>query len=703
MMYKVKKFFSPLLKKKILFPVLSFVLFGIFLLPQSVSAAWYDFLIGAVTFIPNVGLSIIIYILIVLTGLLAAFGGAMLSWVTGPNFTSLSYTNPATNEIIETGLSITQGFVNMILVLILVYIAIATILRLAGHETKKLLVTFIIVALLVNFAPVICGLIVDASNIIMNFFIKETTGSKQLINSLSSISATAQSAFGSWEVFKISKQMDLVFNLVSIAVVNLFLFLALFLFTFIFIVRYIAIWILVILSPLAFACYILPATKKYWELWWNQLLQWSFIGVTCGFFLYLSERFASLGPGAFGPVSGLGSNILPHAVPIVFLFMGLIFGLRTSAMGASGLMSIIKTSGKKTGKWVGGRVWRGVKPHIEDKLRTKEAATRITKAVEKTPGVRWFLPETFRHYAEYRPTIDAEKARVSPLSSRAIAHRIASGADFGVRATGGMMELIARGDMQDLIKSYLKKYKKKTGKENLTEEELFENSGFKKEMSRPIQIAFQSGYQSTLLRGDPRLARISAGKKWAGPVYERMTDPEEAVRTRTREARRTHVNNWEREVVEDKTVVSTLMERGREVFESIDVQVKMGQDTTLKTIDKLFTSYLEKQHPKLNSKELEQKFGDQSSKATKAAWEAFRQDFKTNPKLKHNGKDGYFVALDSKRFTDRGWRQGRYIAPDKEERSSAEAGFEAATGGPTPSPKIRKEKKKGPPETGAGL
>ena len=76
----------------------------------------------------------------------------------------------------------------MILVLILIYIALATILRLAGYETKKLLVTFVIVALLVNFAPVICGLVVDASNIVMNYFVKDLSGGQQLVNSAKSIS-----------------------------------------------------------------------------------------------------------------------------------------------------------------------------------------------------------------------------------------------------------------------------------------------------------------------------------------------------------------------------------------------------------------------------------------------------------------------------------------------------------------------------------
>ncbi|GAH99439.1 unnamed protein product, partial [marine sediment metagenome] len=281
-----------------------------------------------------------------IASLAATLGGLLLSWVISPYFTTLSYTNPANNEIIRVGLGITQGFVNMLLVLILVYIAIATILRLAGYETKKLLITFIIVALLVNFSPVICGLIVDASNIVMNFFLSEVTGGKQLINSFGAIWETIKVGFEWEKAFTLTGQIDTIFLFAVSAVLNLVLFLVLLLFASIFMFRYIAIWMLVILSPLAFACYILPVTRKYWTMWWNQFIQWSFIGVTCGFFLYLAELLATQGTGIYGPAQGLGSSFLPHLVPLGFLMMGLIFGLQTSAMGASTVMSLSKRSGR---------------------------------------------------------------------------------------------------------------------------------------------------------------------------------------------------------------------------------------------------------------------------------------------------------------------------------------------------------------------
>ena len=380
-------------KRKIIFFSSLLVLFIILFLPQPAFAAWYDFLIGAVTFIPNVAIALIFYMLVVVTGLFSAFAGVILKWVISPSFISLSYTNPAGpngNPIIATGLGITQGFVNMILVLILIYIALATILRLAGYETKKLLVTFVIVALLVNFAPVICGLIVDASNIVMNYFVKNLTGGQQLINSLKSIVDVATANFN-WEVFKVTKQITVLAYLLMLAVFNFFLMIALGLFAAVFLIRYIAIWILVILSPLAFACYILPATKRYWELWWHQFLQWSFIGAIAGFFLYLGEQIATLSPAVFTPPSGeLGSAILPYLVPLAFLYLGLMVGFSTSAYGASTVMGLTKKYGKKGGLYgaYGARSLanRAISSKWAEKIGIKEKLTE--QAAAPLPGFR---------------------------------------------------------------------------------------------------------------------------------------------------------------------------------------------------------------------------------------------------------------------------------------------------------------------------
>jgi hypothetical protein len=50
----------------------------------------------------------------------------------------------------------------------------------------------------------------------------------------------------------------------------------------------VAFWILLILAPLAFVAYILPQTRRFWNFWWHQLIQWALVGITASFFVFLA-------------------------------------------------------------------------------------------------------------------------------------------------------------------------------------------------------------------------------------------------------------------------------------------------------------------------------------------------------------------------------------------------------------------------------
>jgi len=640
-------------KKIIFFSSLSVALFIFLFSPVSAHAAWYDFLIGAVTFIPAVAVALIGWLSVSIISIFTAFAGVVLKWVISPTFVQLSYTRPGfntaagENPIIATGLSVTQGFVNMILVLILIYIALATILRLAGYETKKLLVTFVIVALLVNFAPVICGLIVDASNIMMNYFVKDLSGGQQLVNSLTSIVDVAKAGFD-WKVFKATTQISLLSYLFMLAWFNFFLMLALFLFAAIFLIRYIAIWILVILSPLAFACYILPATKKYWTLWWSQFLQWSFIGAIAGFFLYLGEQIAALSPSIFVPPSGeLGSAILPYLVPLAFLYLGLMVGFSTSAMGASAVMGLTK----KGGKWVRGKGGGAIWHRAEEKGHVREAAGKAVQAVERVPVVRAFIPDAARKYAQFRPAIDEAQSKGKFQSSPELAHRMATGADYGVNAVGNMMEIIDRGDSSDIFTAFKGKYFKDRKPEDVSDEELYKVKEFKEKMGRWLQIGFRGGRHNTILRSTPRLARLAPEAKIKG--YEGLSE-EAAVSKAVSEARGQHIKNWEVEELKDETVIKAGLSRGRDFWQSVSGQIKRGHEEPLQTIANVFKKSPHYK-PGMSDRQLDE------------AWENFHQDIKT----KNNGQEGFFLFLDSKRAEEQGWSDKRikeivtekYVAP----------------------------------------
>lgn len=94
----------------------------------------------------------------------------LFRYVTDPNFTNLSYTNPATNPVIKLGLEITRPFANLAIVFFLIVIGLSIALNYKKYGSQKLLVKLVAIALLVNFVPLALGAVIDAANIVTFYF-----------------------------------------------------------------------------------------------------------------------------------------------------------------------------------------------------------------------------------------------------------------------------------------------------------------------------------------------------------------------------------------------------------------------------------------------------------------------------------------------------------------------------------------------------
>ena len=296
------------------------------------------------------GIGLLVSLFVLLTSFILQISVWILNFVLSPSFISLCYTcvntdpgKGAVNRFVAAGWELTSGLTNIVFVVALIAIGLGTALRITGYQAKKTIPLLILVALLINFAPVLLGVIVDASNIAMNYFLSAGFGGGDVYFKQVSMAwgATGQSALAPWDIQKSTTALATslavnFFNLIGAAVF--------FLFAFLFLFRYIAIWILVILSPLAFACYVLPATRNVFNMWWKQFIQWSIIGAVASFFLYLANILMNQvltenavvvpDPGA-NPIGVLASSLLPWAIVIAFLFIGLMMSLSTSAMGSS--------------------------------------------------------------------------------------------------------------------------------------------------------------------------------------------------------------------------------------------------------------------------------------------------------------------------------------------------------------------------------
>ncbi len=264
----------------------------------------------------------------------------MLAWgISGP-FSNMSMTNPANNLIISIGWTLLRDLTNMFFILGLAYIGLATALNFASFNTKKTFTTLILIALLINFTPVICGLIIDGTNIIMNFFLSEVDFSSIGDSWISKIKpimtiTSEKDAVDNMFIFGPKHTLVGIYSIMAGGVLTIFGFLLL--------MRHFIIWLLVILSPLAFFCRIFDFSKQWFTKWWSYFVSWSFIGIPAAFFLYLANHLMILSKARQlvpeNNANTLGTELTPYLVTVVFMTIGLLTTLKIRAAGSGFIMN----------------------------------------------------------------------------------------------------------------------------------------------------------------------------------------------------------------------------------------------------------------------------------------------------------------------------------------------------------------------------
>lgn len=356
------KFFSKILKhKKFLF----FVFLIMILMPTVTYGAWSDpssWVQYAGDGIRKIGETAITAYLtalllamvigpIVLLGALSNFSGSLLLYIINPNNISSSgtwsYTH-FTNPIIAIGWTEIRDLANMIIVLGFVVIGIATALRFQDYEAKKLLPKLIGAAIMINFSLVICGIIIDGSNILMNAFLTNNGGflADSVGNQIGKQVRDLLSATNWTDIGRIGDLIGAAIGIIFFDLITTIIFL---LFFFLFLFRYIMLWILVIFSPLAFVFYVFPGTNQFFKKWWDNFLQWCIIGIVGAFFIYLANKLnEAMISNASSPNHAGIAGIMLYLVPCALLIGGLLFSLQSGAMGAGIAISAFKKSGSKT-------------------------------------------------------------------------------------------------------------------------------------------------------------------------------------------------------------------------------------------------------------------------------------------------------------------------------------------------------------------
>ena len=213
---------------------------------------------SAPIWIPSLFLVVIIGLLsLILGGLFCAVTG-LLGWVK-----TICLQVPIIHApIVDLGWTFSRDFVNMLFILILVFIGLATILRIESYQLKKTLPSLLLIALLVNFSLVLVGFVVDISNILTNFFLSQIVSWDNLLgtwnNALDFLvegahgvlaaSATFYSGFG----LAISRIVGIVVYGIVLCIFYLGAIIVYLITVFLLFFRIIALWVLAILAPFAF-------------------------------------------------------------------------------------------------------------------------------------------------------------------------------------------------------------------------------------------------------------------------------------------------------------------------------------------------------------------------------------------------------------------------------------------------------------------
>jgi hypothetical protein len=347
-----------------------------------------------------------------------------------------------TNTFVTGGWGIVRDFVNIFFIFVLLWIAFSTILNIHGFKTKEMIMNVVIIGILMNFSLFATRVIIDASNILARVFYSATTvttsdkanpenktealgksGEKQLsiavvkavdpqklIIKAARVGSTDPNRNASSRLEDdLSKGVSvgtfiLVTLLASIVnIVGMIVFLSVGL---LMIGRVIGLWIAMILVPIAFFSYMVPAMKNIeaigWSKWWDNTLKLSFLAPIFMFFMYLILKFVG---GDFLPkLNGTSGTdfVLGIIVPFAFIMILMMKAKKLATQFAGDIGSMVtKAAVIGGGALVGGAALAsgGIaalgRGFISNPLKMAQSSQTTRDAAIDKFKKQWYNPKTY--------------------------------------------------------------------------------------------------------------------------------------------------------------------------------------------------------------------------------------------------------------------------------------------------------------------
>lgn len=225
-------------------------------------------------------------------------------------------------NVVTIGWAVTRDIANMFLVVALLVIAFATILNINSYQASSLLKEFFFAAILVNFSKMICGLMIDASQVVMMTFVsgfsetaagnfvrlfqidgwlqlalgtakEQAPGLSGTTGGMVNAAASAATWIASTDFFT-----GIVTNIFT-TIISFIGILAILSLDIILVVRIVTIWFLIIAAPIAFVAKVLPVTKGFSSQWWSAFMKQLIAGPLVAFIVWISLASIAVSDTAF--------------------------------------------------------------------------------------------------------------------------------------------------------------------------------------------------------------------------------------------------------------------------------------------------------------------------------------------------------------------------------------------------------------------
>ena len=391
--------------------------------------------------------SVISSILGAVFGVVLYLEAQIIDYIINP--ANFSFTN---SPIVTLGWGITRDLANMFFILILLIIAFATVLKIQSYAIKQLWWKVLVAALLINFSLVIAGFVIDFTQVLTIFFLNQITGGgsfgtittrlasgMQILNFYNP--ATPESLgqgalqFGASSIAAV---VGIILTLVG-SVITVFVFGALAVFL---IVRILHIWFLLIIAPIVWMLWIVPATSGQFSKWWDNFIKWTFFAPIYVFFIYLSlsifDATGKLSPKAFWafpsawetPAPGLTTVTMPAAIfqwilVIAMMFYSLIVAQKTGAEVGKVSRATLEGWGTKSKNWAGRQLRRqalgvGVKEAAPGVEARPGLLVRGAQKLAAIPGGRLLAGQVFKMTAAEAGTVEAAQKQFANWTPEAI-------------------------------------------------------------------------------------------------------------------------------------------------------------------------------------------------------------------------------------------------------------------------------------------